>query len=101
MDELLKIKGIGKATAEKIVAAGFATAAALAAANPEAPIEGVKPEDWQKWIAAAKDVPASEAGPVCIGRVQFLRKTYEIGENLPGDLTEEQLAELKAIKVID
>ena len=102
MDELLKIDGIGKATAQKLFAAGYASAATLAVANAATPIDGVKPEDWAKWIEAAKALPAPEVpGPSCISRVNLNGTTYEIGKALPADLDDTQLAELRDLGVID
>lgn len=58
MDDLTKIKGIGKATAKRLVDAGIASFAALAAALPEQfqSIDdlGGSPVQWAEWIAGAK-----------------------------------------------
>lgn len=64
--QLTSIKGIGEATAAKLVAAGVVDVAALAAVDPATPpaIEGLPPAfDWAAVVALAKEAqPAAEAG---------------------------------------
>lgn len=74
MDDLTKIKGIGKATAEKLGAAGFSTFAALALATTTDDLKllqeaGFAQADIEKWSEAAKAElftnasQADQAGP--------------------------------------
>lgn len=118
MDELLTVKGIGKATAAILVAAGIATIALLAAADPDQPIEGVDADKWKMLIANAKETPAptiqtpanapaaaetkdNSKGLVCKERCSFGRKTYAVGDKLPDDLSDEAAEELRSLKIID
>lgn len=132
MEELTKISGIGQATARKLVEAGIADRAALAAADPEKAPEGFAPEDWRKWIeaavAAAATAEASKAnagadgqqkavqpetpaipdtklaapakGPVCRVRVRYGGRYYDPGKPLPGDISADDITELKALDAI-
>ena len=67
MDDLTKIKGIGKATAKRLVDAGIDSFAALAAATPEQfqAVEKLsgEPADWSEWVARANSL-APAAAPV-------------------------------------
>ena len=61
MDDLTKIKGIGKATAEKLAAAGYATFAALAAATDAADLRklqdaGFATVDIDRWVMSAAEL---------------------------------------------
>ena len=125
MDELKTISGIGQTTAKKLVDAGIADLATLAAADPEKAPEGFSPEDWRKWVEAAAanennnagdqqktpqpntpsvpdTKPATTAkGPVCRTRIIYRKRYICPGEHLPVDITAEDLAELKALQAID
>ena len=107
MDDLIRIKGIGQTTAKKLAEAGFATPEALANADPDAPITGVKPDDWKAWIEAAKALPAAppdgdeETGPECRERVRYRGKIYETGRHLPADIEDDVAGELKRLGAID
>jgi NAD(P)-dependent dehydrogenase (short-subunit alcohol dehydrogenase family) len=111
MDDLTKIKGIGKGTAEKLVAAGFATYAALAAASAEALAEiAPSPEVAAEWVAAAAtlaEAPPTEetekkkpgkakAGLTCKSEVRWGGKTYRPGDPLPADFPADEVRGLKA-----
>jgi predicted flap endonuclease-1-like 5' DNA nuclease len=59
--ELTDVTGVGKATADKLIAGGIAGVAGLAAVNPETPptIEGLQATfDWVKAVASAKELAA-------------------------------------------
>lgn len=111
MDDLTKIKGIGKGTAEKLVAAGFATYAALAAASSEALAEIAPSVDVAfEWTSAAKELaeaPAAEeidkkkpgkakAGLTCKSEVRWGGKTYGPGDPLPAEFPADDVPGLKA-----
>jgi hypothetical protein len=69
MDDLTTLKGIGKATAKRLIDAGISSFAALAAASPDQfqAIDklGSSPAEWAEWVAAAKTrLPAAAAAPV-------------------------------------
>ena len=60
-DDLTKVKGIGAATAKKLVAAGLDSFATLAAFTPDDPrfmALGVKRADLENWIEEAKGLTA-------------------------------------------
>lgn len=66
MDDLTRIKGIGRATAERLSQAGVGSFAALAAADPAAlaaheALRGVRasPADIPAWIAGAAELAAA------------------------------------------
>jgi helix-hairpin-helix protein len=63
MKQLTDLTGIGRATAEKLTAAGFASVAALAAADRASPPEGIAADDWGKWIDQAIAEDGNTAPP--------------------------------------
>lgn len=96
MDELVKIKGVGQATATKLVAAGFNSVALLAAADPQSPPEGVQSKDWTAWIASAQVMPLASAIDTAIGT--------NADQNKPGETSEqsiEKMGEISAPKILE
>jgi predicted flap endonuclease-1-like 5' DNA nuclease len=64
-DDLTQIKGVGKATAAALAAAGITSFAALAAVDPEHPpvaISGAGEADWAAWVAAAQEQVEAAGG---------------------------------------
>jgi len=60
--DLTQIKGIGKATAAALAAAGIGDLAALAAADPATPPDtgsAISANDWVSWVDAAKSLAAA------------------------------------------
>lgn len=110
MDDLTQIKGIGKATAKKLAAAGIGTIAALAAldASDLPAIDGITPEELANWAGAAKTPSVLQPAPAQIGDVvritgprQTRRRAGRVFGRDPvdiplGELSEDELAMIEA-----
>ena len=93
MKQLTDLKGIGRATADKLTAAGFATVAALAVADRASPPEGIAADDWGKWIDQAVAEDDNTAPPASGEAATMAVSTPAGGEPAPGTAPQPQQAD--------
>ena len=112
MDDLTKIKGVGKASATKLAAAGYDSFAALAAATTAEDLTklqeaGFAVAEIDQWVKAAAELAAAPAEDrprgkrrtgmlVALQEIRHLGVTYGPGEPLPETVEYEEREALLA-----